>query len=223
MDVYRTEEEQIEAMKKWWQTNGNNILIGIGLAILAVFGWQFWQDSEQQAGEAASSVYEQLLQANQQLAGSTPGSEGYDTQVGNLNHLADQLINDHKETQYAVFAAMFQAKYAVEQGNTEKAEEALRWALTNNQSEPNRLIIQLRLARVLAMQGEHQAALNMIEKIDAGAQTTAYEEAKGDFYLALGQPDKARAAYRKALDAAGDKAEQLPLLKMKYDDLAVAE
>ena len=223
MDVYRTEEEQIEAMKKWWQTNGNNILIGIGLAIFAVFGWQYWKDSEQSAGEAASMVYEQLLQANEKLSSITPDSEGYETEAGNLNHLIEQLKSEHADTQYAVFAAMYEAKYAVEQGDAEKAEEALRWALTNNQSEPNRLIIQLRLARVLAMQGEHQAALDMIEKIEAGAQTTAYEEVKGDLYLALGQSDKARSAYKKALDAAGDKAAQLPLLKMKFDDLAVAE
>lgn len=223
MDVYRTEEEQVEAIKKWWQTNGNNILIGIGLAIFAVFGWQYWQDSERSAGEAASMVYDQLLQANEKLATTAPDSDGYQAEVGNVNHLIEQLKTEHGKTQYAVFAAMFEAKYAVEQGDAKKAEEALRWALTHNQTEPNRLIIQLRLARVMAMQGEHQAALDMIEKIAAGAQTTAYEEVKGDLYLALGQPDKARSAYKKALDAAGDKAAQLPLLKMKYDDLAVAE
>lgn len=223
MDVYRTEEEQIEAIKKWWQTNGNNILIGIGLAILAVFGWQYWKDSERTAGESASIIYDQLMQANEKLQTSTPDSDGYEAEVGNVNHLIEQLKTEHGKTQYAVFAAMYEAKYAVEQGETQKAEEALRWALSNDQSEPNRLIIQLRLARVLAMQGQHQAALDMIEKIDAGAQTTAYEEVKGDLYMALEQTDKARAAYKKALDTAGDKASQLPLLKMKYDDLAVAE
>lgn len=223
MDVYRTEEEQIEAIKKWWQANGNNILIGIGLAIFAVFGWQYWKDSERATGEAASVVYDQLMQANEQLQTATPGTEDYDAEAGNFNHLIEQLKTEHAKTQYAVFAAMYEAKYAVEQGDAQKAEAALRWALSNNQSEPNRLIIQLRLARVLAMQGQHQAALDMIEKIDAGAQTTAYEEVKGDLYMALEQTDNARAAYKKALDAAGDKASQLPLLKMKYDDLAVAE
>ena len=176
MDVYRTEEEQVEAIKKWWQTNGNNVLIGIGLAIFVVFGWQYWNDSKQAAGEAASLVYDQMLQASQKLAAAPADSDTYTTELGNLNHLIDQLKTDHKDTQYAVFAAMYEAKHAVEQGDGEKAEEALRWALQNNQSEPNRLIIQLRLARVLAMKGEHQAALDMIEKIDAGAQTSAYEE-----------------------------------------------
>ncbi|MCG8672852.1 MAG: tetratricopeptide repeat protein [Pseudomonadales bacterium] len=224
MDVYRTEEEQVEAIKKWWQANGNNILMGIGLAIFAVFGWQYWNDTKRAAGEAASTVYDQLLQAEQKLVTLDAASEEYKTEVGNLNHLIEQLRTDHAETQYAVFAALFEAKRAVAAGDADKAEEALRWALTNNATEGNRLIIQLRLARVLAMKGEHQAALDMIEKIDAGAQTSAYEEVKGDLYLALDQSDKARAAYKKALDSAGENAnQQRPLLKMKYDNLAVAE
>lgn len=224
MDVYRTEEEQVEAIKKWWQANGNNILIGIGLAIFAVFGWQYWNDSKRSAGEAASIVYDQMLEATEKLQTAAADSDAYTTELGNVNHLIEQLKTEHTDTQYAVFAAMFEAKHAVEQGDAKRAEEALRWALTNNTSEPNRLIIQLRLARVMAMQGEHQAALAMIEKIDAGAQTSAYEEVKGDLYNALGQPDQARAAYKKALDAAGEQAEnKRPLLKMKYDNLAVAE
>ena len=142
---------------------------------------------------------------------------------GGVNHLVEQLKSEHTDTQYAVFAALFEAKLAVENGDTETAETALRWALSNNKTEPNRLIIQLRLARVLAMKGDHQGALVMIEKIDAGAQTSAYEELKGDLYLALDQKDKARSAYRKALDAAGADVQQRPLLKMKFDNLAVAE
>lgn len=224
MDVYRTEEEQVEAIKKWWQTNGNNILIGIGLAIAVVFGWQYWNDSKRAAGEAASAAYDQMLQAEQKLAGLEVGSEEYKTEVGNLNHLIEQLKTEHQGTQYAVFAAMYEAKSAVQNGDAAAAETALRWALANNTTEGNRLIIQLRLARVLAMKGEFQAALDMIEKVDAGAQTSAYEEVKGDLYLALEKPAEARVAYEKALDAAGENAnQQRPLLKMKFDNLAVAE
>lgn len=224
MDVYRTEEEQVEAIKKWWQANGNNILIGIGLAIAAVFGWQYWNDSKRNAGEEASSAYDQMLEAEQKLVGLEAGSDEYKTELGNLNHLIEQLKSDHQGTQYAVFAALYEAKQAVQNADADTAETALRWALANNTTEGNRLIIQLRLARVLAMKSEYQAALDMIEKIDAGAQTSAYEEVKGDLYLSLEQPAKARDAYKKALDAAGENADQQrPLLKMKFDNLAVAE
>ena len=32
MDVYKTEEEQVEAIKKWWQENGKSIIAGVVIA-----------------------------------------------------------------------------------------------------------------------------------------------------------------------------------------------
>ena len=47
MEDYRTEEEQIEALKRWWSENGKSIVIGIALAGASVFGWRAWQDQQQ--------------------------------------------------------------------------------------------------------------------------------------------------------------------------------
>ena len=44
MAEMRTEEEQIEAIKQWWKKNGSSLLIGVGLALAIVFGWQAWQN-----------------------------------------------------------------------------------------------------------------------------------------------------------------------------------
>ena len=63
MEVYRTEEEQIEAIKRWWKDNGNGILMGIGLAIALVFGWQSWQQNSRSKGEAASTLFNQMQDA----------------------------------------------------------------------------------------------------------------------------------------------------------------
>ena len=40
MDVYKTEEEQVEAIKKWWNENGKSIIVGIVVGITAIFGWR---------------------------------------------------------------------------------------------------------------------------------------------------------------------------------------
>ena len=63
MDVYTTEEQQIEAIKKWWKTNGNSVLIGIALAITAVLGWQTWNQNKEANQEAAAMMYGQLVEA----------------------------------------------------------------------------------------------------------------------------------------------------------------
>ena len=44
MDVYKTEEEQVEAIKKWWQENGMSIIAGVVIGITAIFGWRAYDN-----------------------------------------------------------------------------------------------------------------------------------------------------------------------------------
>lgn len=39
-----TEEETLAQIKDWWQRNGKPLLFGAVLALVLVFGWQFWQN-----------------------------------------------------------------------------------------------------------------------------------------------------------------------------------
>jgi predicted negative regulator of RcsB-dependent stress response len=72
VESYRTEEEQLEALKRWWQENGRGIVLGVVLALGLGFGWQAWQTNQQTAAENASILYQQLLQA---LASPDPNAE----------------------------------------------------------------------------------------------------------------------------------------------------
>ncbi len=40
MAELRTEEEQIEAIKRWWKENGVSLLIGAAIAAAGVFAWK---------------------------------------------------------------------------------------------------------------------------------------------------------------------------------------
>ena len=63
MEVYKTEDEQIEAIKKWWQENGKAIVFGVVIGLSAIFGWRSWQTHIIQQTEAASGLYQQLVSA----------------------------------------------------------------------------------------------------------------------------------------------------------------
>lgn len=215
METYRTEEEQLAALKSWWKTNGKSIVVGVVLAIVAVFGWQNWQASQQASGEAASEIYFSLLEAVTINDAS---------QTSTVMHLAEKLKNDHSSLTYAQYGALLAAKQAVITGDFETAEQQLSWAVEQaDKAGSLHKIALLRLARIVAAQdGEanQTRALALIENIDAGSHKASYEEVKGDLYLRLGREADARNAYQAAADAV--QGEARVILNMKLNDLAVA-
>jgi len=53
-----TDEEQLEQNKEWWQRNGMPLLMGGALAVVMVFGWQFWQKHQLNQAQTASTDYQ---------------------------------------------------------------------------------------------------------------------------------------------------------------------
>ena len=43
MSTYLSDDEQAEALKKWWKENAVSIIVGAGLGFGIIFGWQGWQ------------------------------------------------------------------------------------------------------------------------------------------------------------------------------------
>ncbi len=226
MDVYTSEDQQIEMIKKWWRANGTGVLVGIVLAITAVLAWQFWHQNKQANREAAAALYGQLVDAassldQSRLAGETEKSED---QMATLTHLGEQLKTDFSDSEYAVYAALMLAKEAVLNNEMSPAQEQLKWAKDNTENEPLKLIANLRLTRVLAQEKQYEAALKQLDSVQPGAQADAYEEVRGDIYVAMGETKKARDAYELAmtLSAARSEGQSRPILKIKHDNLLVA-
>jgi predicted negative regulator of RcsB-dependent stress response len=193
MDTYRTEEEQVEAIRRWWDENGRSIIISIVLALSAGFGWQAWKNHDQQLGEAASHDYQVLLQ---QLAvsSSAPGED-----FSEAKDLAEQIKAQYSSSGYAQFAALQLAKIAVGSNDMEQAKAQLKWALSKAPAKSDVAdIASLRLARVLASTGDTDQALEILEKGRGGAYAASYELARGDIYMQLGRSEEAKEAYLEA-------------------------
>jgi predicted negative regulator of RcsB-dependent stress response len=118
-----------------------------------------------------------------------------------VNDNADKLKADFSGTAYAHLAAALKAKLAVEGGDLDSAADELQWSLDNGSSAAAKILVRLRLARVEAARGNIEMALEMLQGVNSGAHKSAYEEAKGDFYLQLGNTEAAYSAYDAAIVA----------------------
>lgn len=196
MEEYRTEEEQVEALRRWWQENGRSIVTAIVIALAAAFGWQAWQSHQEQTQEQASNTYQALLRAL-----GAPGSASDSPLAGEL---AEQLKGEYSSTTYAQFAAMHMAAKQVNEGKLEDAEANLRWVLGKSAVGSDMAqIAQLRLARVLAAAGETDQALAILDESDPGPYAASYAAAIGDAQFAAGNNTAARDAYIQALALLG--------------------
>ncbi|MBQ4797252.1 tetratricopeptide repeat protein, partial [Pectobacterium versatile] len=54
MEVYSTENEQVEAIRRFFIENGKALAIGVVLGIGALVGWRFWQNHQESNAMAAS-------------------------------------------------------------------------------------------------------------------------------------------------------------------------
>jgi len=211
LEGYKTDEEQVEQLKKWWNENGKSIVGGITLGLVAIFGWRGWQDHLVVQGENASDLYEQM-------AADIREGKGTDTEIAAI---ADQLNQDYKSTPYSTFSSLLQAREAVEKDDISAAKNHLQWVLDNTDNDEFRHLARLRFSRLLLVEGDKDAALSLIEKVDTGKFASSYHELRGDILLQQGDPKAAQEAYTQALATQNSTRGNQSIVQMKLDDLGI--
>ncbi|MFA7833333.1 YfgM family protein [Aeromonas dhakensis] len=205
MEVYTTEEQQVEVIKNWWKENGTSVIAGTVIGLVGLFGWRYYNEHQQTTQEAASQAYNEM---SAQLAkGDAAGFEQ-----------AQSFISAHKGDSYAELAALQLAAAAVKADKLDLAAEQLTLVATSG-DESIRPIAALRLARVLNDQGKADEALAQLGKINNDAFKAQVAEVRGDILQKQGKSEEARDAYQAAADAGG--LQSSAELKLKMDDLAL--
>ena len=219
MALDAAEEENIEAIKKWWHENWKQLALLVVIVFPSYFGWQLWQNSQATEAETASDLYEEVLS----LAISDPGVPVTEQESLRILDLFELLKADYPSSVYALYGALFAAQQSVNANDLGAAEESLQWMLDNRQDslfsrtdEGLILTANLRLGRVILAKGESERALNLVNTIDPKTFEAGFAELRGDIYATMGRIVDARDAYIAAQEA-GSNTEGL---RMKLDDLS---
>ena len=206
MNEYETEEQQVEALKKWWKENGSSLVVGLLVGVSALFGWRYYNDQNNMHLVQASDLYMQVMQS--------AALQTVDEKAVDINNT---LINNYSDTPYASLSSLALAKVEYEKDNVEAAATQLELAIKHANDDVLKQIASLRLVRIYIEQEKYDAALTLLNAKHDAVYDAQYEELKGDTYNAKGDSALARSAYDKAISLQGLTASKW--LRLKRENL----
>ena len=205
------EQEQIDAIKAWWNQYGNLVMLGAiacFLTIAAFQGWRYYK--AQQAGRAAS-LFSQLDQAER------------NNEAKRVRDIAAQIIDKYSATPYAPMAALAAAKASYTTGELEEAKKNLQWAADKAKQDEMRDVSRLRLAGLLLDEKKYDEALKLLSAKTTETYVPLYADLKGDVLAEQSKAAEARSAYQSALEKLDANSPYRRVIEVKLDALGEAK
>lgn len=82
MEIYSTEEQQVDAIKQFWKDYGTSIVIGAVVGLGGLYGWNYYSDMKIVKAEEASQAFQTLTTKSSDeaamLAGVAEFSKNHD-------------------------------------------------------------------------------------------------------------------------------------------------
>ena len=204
------EEEQIDAIKQWWQENKVSVIGAIVLTLGGSFGWSQYQDYASATAIAAADTYDEILL--ERASGES---------VDQLAVLADTIRDENGSIAFAEFAALQVAAAAAEEDDFERAQIELEKVMAGVEVDSTLgQLAQLRLAKVKAALGQEEAAIAILE-LGSDSFPVSYAQVLGDIHLAAGREAAALEAYQTAKAASLMLGGQSGLIDLKVSGLSL--
>ena len=200
IEISDSEEEQVDKLKKWWDSNGKQIIAGAVLGLAGIFGWNYYVDYQDSQALNARALY-----------------LSYASDSANVGAY-DKLIKDHSSSSYADQATLLMAKYLFEAENYSLALDALK-PLMSRENSVIASTAALRSASLYLELGQHQEALAVLNMENANEFSGLFYNLSGDVYLDLGNNEEARNSYALAIENITDNSSLSQLIQIKLDDL----
>jgi len=211
MDIYASDDEKGEDIKRWWRENGRSVIAGSILGLAIIFAGRYWIGYQQNQSEKAANSYQQL---------TILVADGKQDDAVEQNNL---LASEFSSSPYAVFAALEMASQAVSDNDNKTAKSYLEWVIKNASLSGHIEIAQLRLAKLFLAEANYEKALSLANESKSASFASLFAELRGDALSVQGKQVEARAAYQSAILSLVDGEPRRVLLNMKIDNMAVVD
>ena len=204
------EQEQLDALKAFWNKQGNLITWVLVLVLAAFAGWNGWQWYQRDQAQKAAAMFDELDRA---------AAAGDAERAGRV--FAD-LRERYPRTAFAQQGGLLAARVQFEKGQGDAARATLNWVADNAIEDEMRTVARLRLAALQAEAKQHDDALKTLAAAPAPGFEALVDDRRGDILLAQGKTAEARTAYQAAYKAMGERADYRRLIEAKLTALGAA-
>ncbi len=204
MEVYSNENEQVDALRRFFANNGKALAVGVVLGIGALVGWRYWSTHQDSSSREASAHYQQLTTA---LDASKPQT---------LEAVA-KFANENSNT-YGALASLDLAKQYVDKNELAKAAGQLQSGIKNTRDANLQAVMNLRLARIQLQQKQADDALKTLDSVKGEGWTAIVADIRGEALLSKGDKQGARDAWSKGIASEASPALK-EMMQMKMNNL----
>ncbi|WP_443612200.1 YfgM family protein [Acinetobacter pseudolwoffii] len=206
-------DEQFESLKSFTKKYGSSIITGILIALIAFFGWEYWQKKNLAESQMHTAKVQQLMDDAQATQGDA---------FAKLSETADKIVKEAPDSAQAIQTQLVMAKLAYDKEDYAVAEKALQ-KVENSKLDDKGLVqvVKLRLAYAQLAQKKYDAALKTLEAVTEPAFKATADEARGDIYVAKNDIENAKKVYQSAWDALIERKEERQILQIKLESVGV--
>lgn len=207
------DNEQLDSLKSFSKKYGSTIISLILIALIAFFGWQYWQKKQLAESQLATAKVQQLM--DESAAGDADA-------FTKLSVTADKIVKEYPDSVQAVQTQLLMAKLAYDKSDYVNAEKALQKVENAKLDDIGLMhIVKLRLAYAQLAQNKFDAALKTLDGITDPAFKATADEARGDIYVEKKDIPNAKKAYQAAWDDLVARQQERQILQIKLESVGV--
>lgn len=210
-----TEEEQLNSLKSFFQKYGSKLVSGILIALIALFGWQYWTKNNAAKGQMQTAKVQQLMDEAQSVGDDKKAFSA-------LAAKADNIVKEDPNSVQALQSQLVMAQLAYDKGDYAGAERELNKVESSTLKDEGLIaVVRIGLADAQSAQKKYADALKTLDKVTLPAFKATVDEARGDIYVAQNNIESAKKSYQSAWNTLLEAQKERQLLQIKLQSVGV--
>ena len=145
MEIYENENDQVDALKRFFAENGKALAVGVILGVGALVGWRYWNNHQVDSARGSSLQYENTVSAiradqPQTLAAAEKFAADNKNTYGAL-----ETLGSGKGEGYAAIVADLRGEALLSKGDKQGARSAWEAGVKSNASPALSEMLQMKI------------------------------------------------------------------------------